>query len=136
MSSSIVADSKGHAVMTDYAYFMIAPPRTSAVRIFGKSLHTFTAGWILSVAWLWVAEIQQHLLREGAPPSGYAMSTLIVGLIPAILIAFVGHTINRWAGPSPDNASKRREWWHASLWSVVPTALLLATVWVMIQEAR
>ena len=27
--------------MTDYSYFMVAAPRTSAVRVFGKSMHTF-----------------------------------------------------------------------------------------------
>ena len=122
--------------MTDYSYFMVAAPRTSAVRVFGKSMHTFAAGWIISVAWLWIAEIQQHLLREGVAPPGYALSTLFVGLIPAALIALVGKTINRWAGPAPDDGMQRREWWHAVLWSVVPTALLLVTVWVMIQETR
>ena len=122
--------------MTDYSYFMVAAPRTSAVRVFGKSMHTFAIGWIVSVAWLWVAEIQQHLLRQGVAPPGYALNTLILGLIPAALIALVGKTINRWAGPAPSGSMERREWWHAFLWSVVPTALLLVTVWVMIQEAR
>src|SRR5215831_15257463 len=122
--------------MTDYSYFMVAAPRTSAVRVFGKSMHTFAIGWIVSVAWLWVAEIQQHLLRQGVAPPGYALNTLILGLIPAALIALVGKTINRWTGPAPNGSMERREWWHAFLWSVVPTALLLVTVWVMIQEAR
>jgi hypothetical protein len=122
--------------MTDYSYFMVAAPRTSAVRVFGKSMHTLAAGWILSVAWLWVAEIQQHLLREGVAPPGYALNTLFLGLMPAAMIGLVGKAINRWAGPAPDDAMQRREWWHAIVWSVVPTALLLATVWVMIQESR
>ena len=122
--------------MTHYAYLMVAAPRTSAVRVFGKSMHTFAAGWIISVAWLWIAEIQQHQLRQGVAPPGYALSTLVLGLIPAALIALLGRTINRWAGPAPDNSRQRREWWHAFMWSVVPTALLLATVWVMIQESR
>jgi hypothetical protein len=121
--------------MTDYLYFMVAP-RTSAVRVFGKSMHTFAAGWILSVAWLWIAEIQQYLLREGVAPPGYALNTLILGLIPAALIALVGKSINRWAGAAPDEAMQRREWVHAVMWAVVPTALLLVTVWVMIQESR
>ena len=51
-------------------------------------------------------------------------------------MAFTGSIINRWAGPAPDSTMQRREWWHAFWWSVVPTALLLATVWVMIQESR
>lgn len=99
-------------------------------------MHTFAAGWIASVAWLWVAEIQQHLIREGVAPPGYALDTLVIGLIPASVIALVGLAINRWAGPAPDGASHRREWWHAVLWAVVPTLLLLITVWVMIQESR
>ena len=121
--------------MTDYLHFMVAP-RTSAVRVFGKSMHTFAAGWILSVAWLWIAEIQQHVLRQGVAPPGYALSTLVLGLIPAGIIALTGKVINRLVGPAPDEAMERREWWHAILWSVVPTALLLGTVWVMIQESR
>jgi hypothetical protein len=115
---------------------MVASRRTSSVRVFGKSMHTFAAGWIASVAWLWVAEIQQHLLRQGVAPPGYALNTLILGLIPAGLIALVGRTINRWAGPAPTSTMQRREWVAAFLWSVVPTGLLLVTVWVMIQEAR
>ena len=122
--------------MTDYSYFMVAARRTSALRVFGKSMHTFAVGWIASVAWLWIAEIQQHLLREGVAPPGYALSTLILGLIPAGLIALLGKTINLLAGPAPDNAMEWREWIHAVLWSVVPTVLLLGTVWVMIQESR
>ena len=122
--------------MTDYSYFMVAAPRTSAVRVFGKSMHTFAIGWIASVAWLWIAEVQQHLLREGVAPPGYALSTLILGLIPAAMMAMVGKAINRWAGPAPDLKMERREWWHAIWWSVVPTALMLATVWIMIQESR
>ena len=121
--------------VTDYSYFM-GSPRTSAVRVFGKSMHTFAIGWIASVVWLWIAAIQQHLLRQGVAPPGYAVSTLVLGLIPAAGIALVGRTINRWAGPAPTGALQRREWIAASLWSVVPTALLLVTVWVMIQESR
>jgi hypothetical protein len=99
-------------------------------------MHTFAIGWIASVAWLWIAEIQQHVLREGVAPPSYALSTLILGLIPAATMAMVGKAINRWAGPAPDLKMERREWWHAIWWSVVPTALMLATVWIMIQEAR
>ena len=99
-------------------------------------MHTFAVGWIVSVAWLWIAEIQQQLLRQGVAPPGYALSTLVLGLIPAALIALVGKIINRWAGPAPDRSLHRREWWHAWLWSLVPTAILLVTVWVMIQESQ
>jgi hypothetical protein len=116
---------------------MIARPRPSAFRVFGKSMHAFAVGWIVSVAWLWVASVQQHVLRQGGAPPLYALDMLLFGgLIPAALIAFAGRLINRLAGPAPPPAVHRREWWHAILWSVVPTALLLATVWVMIQESR
>jgi len=99
-------------------------------------MHTFSAGWVLAVAWLWIAGVQQHFQREGVPPPNYAITTVLSGLIPAVLIAGVGMMINRWAGPAPDESLQRREWWHAFWWSAVPNVLLLITVWVMIQEAR
>jgi hypothetical protein len=99
-------------------------------------MHTFAAGWIISVAWLWIAEIQQYLLRQGEAPPRYALGTLFLGLIPAALISLTGKIINRWAGQAPNRSLERREWWGAFLWSVVPTAMLLVTVWVMIQESR
>lgn len=122
--------------MTHYSHVMIAQPSTSAVRVFGKSMHTFSAGWVAAVGWLWIAQVQQHMLREGGPPPGYAIDTVVMGLIPAILIACAGMLINRWTGPAPDATMQRREWWHAFLWSLVPNLLLLTTVWIMIQEAR
>ena len=121
--------------MTDYSYFMIAP-RTSAVRVFGKSMHALAAGWLASIVWLWIAQLQQHITRQGEMPPGYELNTLILGVLPAALISLGGILINSWAGPAPDQSLERREWWHAFVWSVVPTALFLATVWVMIQESR
>ena len=115
---------------------MIVPSRPSAVRVFGKSMHTFSAGWVVSVAWLWIAEVQQHLLRQGVAPPNYAAATLISGLVPAVLLALAGIALNRWTGPAPDAGLQRREWWHAFWWSFVPNAMLLVTVWVMIQEAK
>jgi hypothetical protein len=115
---------------------MIASSRTSAVRVFGKSMHTLSGGWVVAVAWLWIAEIQQHVLRQGVPPPSYAMNTMLLGLVPAALIACTGVIINRWTGPAPNGALQRREWWHAFWWSAVPNVMLLITVWVMIQEAR
>lgn len=115
---------------------MIVSPRPSAVRVFGKSMHTLSAGWVVSVAWLWLAEIQQHLLRQGIPPPYYAIWTIVSGLVPAALLAYAGLVMNRWSGQAPDAQLERREWWHAFWWSAVPNALLLITVWVMIQEAR
>jgi hypothetical protein len=115
---------------------MIVSSRTSAVRVFGKSMHTLSGGWVVAVAWLWIAEIQQHVLRQGVPPPSYAMNTMLLGLVPAALIACMGVIINRWTGPAPNGAMQRREWWHAFWWSAVPNVMLLITVWVMIQEAR
>jgi hypothetical protein len=110
--------------------------RTSAVRVFGKSMHTLSAGWMAAVAWLWIAEVQQQLLRHGAPPPQYGARTLLSGLIPASLLACAGLVCSRWAGAAPTQVVERREWWHAFWWSVIPNALLIGTVWVMLQEAR
>ena len=115
---------------------MIAGSRPSAVRVFGKSLHTLSAGWVVAVAWLWIAEVQQHLLRHGVAPPNYAAATMINGLLPAALLAVAAVVFNRWTGPAPDSTLQRREWWHAFWWSFVPNALLFVTVWVMIQEAK
>jgi hypothetical protein len=115
---------------------MIAPSRPSAVRVFGKSMHTFSGGWIVAVAWFWSAEVQQFILRQGVPPPQYAIGTMVNGLLPAAVMALAGMAIGRWAGPAPDALSQRREWWHAFWWSAVPNALLLITVWVMIQEGK
>ena len=42
-----------------------------------------SAGWLGSVAWLWVAEMQLHLLRHGVPSPEYGFRTLRGGLPPA-----------------------------------------------------
>jgi len=115
---------------------MILSSHPSAVRVFGKSMHALSAGWAASVAWLWIAEIQQHILRQGVAPPRYAVNTILSGLVPALLMACLGLIINRWTGPAPDAALQRREWWHAVWWSAVPNLMLLVTVWVMLQEAK
>ena len=110
--------------------------RVSGVRVFGKSMHTLAAGWIVAVGWLWLEEIRQHISRQGAAPPDYGVMTLISGAIPAVLMAAAGATMAKWTGPAPDGALERREWWHAFWWSLVPNLQLLVTVWVMIKEAR
>ena len=110
--------------------------RTSAVRVFGKSMHTLSGGWIVSVAWLWIEEIRQHVSRQGVAPPDYGAATMVSGAVPAALMALTGVVIARWTGPAPDPTMQRREWWHAFWWSLVPNVLLLITVWVMLQEAR
>jgi uncharacterized protein involved in response to NO len=99
-------------------------------------MHMLAAGWGLSVAWLWVAQVQQHVQRQGVAPDNYAIRTVVEGLFPALLIALLGIAINRWAGRAPNKWLQRHEWWHAFLWSVVPNALLFITVYVMLVEGR
>ena len=99
-------------------------------------MHTLSAGWLVSVTWLWIAEIQQHLLRMGTVPPYYGAATIVSGAVPAVLLAWTGVVVNRWAGPPVTPDLERREWWHAFWWSFVPNLLLLLTVWVMIQEAQ
>jgi len=119
-----------------HEYFMNYASSPSAVRVFGKSMHMLASGWAVSVVWLWIAQVQQHILRQGFAPDYYAARTLIEGLIPAVLIAIVGVAINRWTGRAPNKFLQREEWWHAFVWCIVPNALLLFTVYVMIDEAR
>ncbi len=111
-------------------------PSTSAVRVFGKSMHMFAAGWILSIAWFWVAQLQQHMLRHGVWPPNYAMTTVAEGLLTSAIIALVGIAVDAWAGRAPSTELARREWLHAFWWAFAPNALLLFTVWVMIREGQ
>jgi len=117
-------------------YFMNYSSTPSAVRVFGKSMHMLAAGWAVAVAWLWVAQIQQHVLREGYAPPDYGLGTAIGGLIPSVLIALLGVAINRWAGRAPNKWLQRYEWLQAFWWSAVPNLLLLISVRVMILEAQ
>lgn len=110
--------------------------KTSHVRVFGKSMYTLSAGWMGAVGWLWIAEVQQHVLRKGLPPPQYALGTMGGGVLPAVMLALAGLILGRLTGPAPLKSLERREWWHAFWWSAVPNALLLITVWVMIQGAK
>jgi hypothetical protein len=115
---------------------MIDPNAPSAIRVLAKSMHVLAIGWIASIVWLWAATLQQHVYRHGLAPAGYAVDTVVSGLIPALVIAIGGVLISRWAGRAPNKYVHRKEWWQAFWWSFVPNALLLFTVWVMIQEGR
>jgi hypothetical protein len=115
---------------------VIDPNAPSGVRVLGKSMHVLAAGWLISVAWLWIATVQQHIARHGGPPDRYGFEILMGGLFPAAIIWLVGIVIERWAGRAPHKWLQRREWVHAFWWSLVPNALLLFTVWLMLQEAR
>jgi hypothetical protein len=107
--------------------------RPSAVRVFGKSIYTLSAGWFVAVLWLWGAAIRQHVVRQGAPPPAYGVDTLIAGCVPAAILVWAGVMCGRWAGAAPSAAVHRREWWQAFWWSAVPNLLLLAAVWAMVQ---
>lgn len=108
----------------------------SQIRVLGRSMFVFAAGWVGAVAWLWIAELQQYIRRHGEPPPNYAANTMSLGIVPAILLTVLGLLVARWTGRAPHPDLERREWWHAFWWALVPNWLLLGTVWVMIQEAR
>ena len=111
-------------------------PVTSSVRVFGKSMHMFAVGWLASIGWFWVAQVQQHMMRHGQWPPNYAMSTVAEGLLPSAVMALVGVAVDVSAGRAPSTELGRREWLHAFWWALMPNAFLLFTVWVMIQEGQ
>jgi hypothetical protein len=117
-----------------HEHVIIDPHAPSAVRVFAKSMYVLAAGWVASVAWLWVVTLQQHIHRTGAVPEYFDLGTLASGLLPAFLIVLAGLGVDSWAVPAPNKWLQRREWVHAFWWSVVPNALLFLTVWVMLQE--
>ena len=108
----------------------------SSVRIFGKSLHWLAAGWMTAIGWLWIAALNQAVLRRGALPEDFGAPTLIGGLLSALAIEAVAIMVVRWTGRAPRPGLERREWHHAFWWSAVPNALLFMTVYVMIEATR
>src|SRR5690242_4030281 len=70
-----------------HEHVTIDPHAPSAIRVLAKSLHLLAAGWIGSIAWLWLATLQQHLMRHGIAPDNYAMPTVVSGMIPAVAMA-------------------------------------------------
>jgi len=117
-----------------HEHVIIDPNAPSAVRVFGKSMYVLAVGWVASVAWLWFVTMQQHILRSGVVPDYFDLGTLGAGMGPAVLVALIGYGIESWAVPAPNRWVQRREWIHAFWWSAVPNAMLLFTVWVMLQE--
>jgi hypothetical protein len=115
--------------MTDFS-------EPSSVRVFGKSLHWLAAGWVASIAWLWMAMVNQSLLRRGEMPEGFGLSTLVMGLVSALAIEAVAVIFIRWTGRAPRAGLERREWRIAFWWSAVPNVLLLLTVYLMIESTR
>jgi hypothetical protein len=147
------SQSTMHSVVSDYVHecrfvspivtrpsnhsdVMVDPSAPSQIRVLGKSLYVLAVGWFGSVIWLWVAELQQYIYRHYEAPPYYSAATVAGAIVPALMIAFFGKVIKFLAGKAPTEPLERREWWHAFWWSLVPNALLLVTVWVMIQEAK
>lgn len=124
----------GHPLVHEHVSEKRTP--TSSVRVLGKAMHVLAAGWALSIGWLWIETIQQHLYRRSAPPPNYALDTVASGAIPAVIMALIGWGIAKFAGRAPQADLERREWWHAFFWSLFPNVMLLVTVWVMLQEGH
>ncbi len=106
--------------------------RPSAVRIFGKSLRVLAIGWALAVAWLWFAEMRQHIRRHEVLPPNYAAATLAAGTVATLALEALALAFMRWTGAADTHALQRREWIHAFWWALFPNAMLLYAAYVMI----
>src|SRR5262245_49013806 len=116
--------------------FMTDFSEPSSIRVFGKSLHWLAAGWTVAIWWLWLASINQSLVRRNVMPDNYAISILIAGFVSALAIEAAALLIGRSPGRGPRTGLERREWRIAFWWSAVPNALLFLTVYVMIEATR
>jgi hypothetical protein len=104
----------------------------SSIRVLGKSLHLLAAGWTMSVGWLWLAELRQHVRRHDVLPADYAVWTIITGTVAALILEAIAILYVRWTGSAPLPAIERREWHHAFWWSVFPNGVLLYAVYLMV----
>ena len=104
----------------------------SQMRIFGKSLHLLAAGWAITVMWLWLAEIRQHVRRHDVVPPDYAMATLITGTIATAVLEVLALLFMKWTGSAATSDLQRREWHYAFWWSVFPNVMLLYTAYLLI----
>jgi hypothetical protein len=105
---------------------------SSSLRVLGKSLHLLAAGWVTSVAWLWMAGLRQHVRRHDVLPPDYAVSTLVTGTVAALILEAIAILFVRWTGSAASPAVERREWHHAAWWSVFPNFMLLYAVYLMV----
>jgi len=105
---------------------------TSGVRIFGKSLHWLAAGWLIALAWLWVAQIQRGWLLEPEAATNYHPDIIIAAVVPALLFEVIALVWAKLSGPAPAPHIGRREWLDAFLWSFFPNFMILYTVHLMI----
>jgi hypothetical protein len=104
------------------------------MRVLEKSLHLLSAGWFVSVLWLWLAQIEQSLRRLEQLPDYYAAGTPIVGAVPVVLVELCAVMLARWMVTAPGIAAPSREWHHAFWWTLVPNLMLVGTAYLMILE--
>jgi hypothetical protein len=104
----------------------------SAVRVFGRSLYMLAAGWAVSVLWLWLVGLRQHVDRFGTTPDDFAVSLLFAGAIPALALALLAHSFGKLAGGAPSALQEKHEWRHAFWWALFPNVFLLATAYLLI----
>lgn len=123
-----------YALSPDLPYGM-TDNRPSGPRVFAKSLHLLALGWLASVGWLWIAQIQQSMQRFAVAPEGYAVGTLIGGLLPAALVELMAIGTDALIARVPGSGDARREWRHAFWWTLFPNVMLLATVYLLILSA-
>jgi hypothetical protein len=107
--------------------------RPSGLRVLAKSLHLLALGWMASVVWLWLAEVQLSVQRLGVAPEAYASRTLIQGALPALLIEMMALGMSSMIAGAPLPRDSRREWLHALWWTLLPNVFVLGTVYLMIQ---
>jgi len=105
---------------------------TSAVRVFGKSLHWLAAGWVIGVAWLCISQIQRGWLMDPSAPTNFHVDTIVEGIIPALVVEVSAFFMAALTGSAPSRAIERREWLHAFWWSLFPNVMVLYTVYLMV----
>ncbi len=109
-------------------------PPPSAVRVFAKSLHILSLAWVVSVSFLWAAEVHQDARLTSAASFDPHWTTVLEGVAPGLAIEACAFAVGAWTEPTTPTAlaDTRREWIHAFWWSILPIALLLETVYVTI----
>jgi hypothetical protein len=104
----------------------------SGVRVFGKSLSMLAGGWAVSILWLWLVGLRQHVSRFGTTPDDFAVSLLIAGAIPALALALLARRVGKLTGGAATAAQEKHEWRHAFWWALFPNLFLLATAYTLI----
>jgi hypothetical protein len=104
--------------------------------VLAKSLHLLALGWVVSVVWLWGAQVEMNLRRFGVAPEGYGFSILIEGTFPAALVELLAVLLAGFIAKYPGTGEPRREWWHAFWWTLTPNLLLFVTVFLLTRGTR